>query len=277
MAYTLGDLLRDVYTELGQLAASVATGGSTSTLVDATQAGKHGDGAWVGGALLMIEAGGEAPEGEYQRISGYMDSSGSFSVETDFSAAVESGDSYGLVSAYYPLHTMVELCNAALRGLGDLALVETVELEGEGSERSVPVTWKRRRPLLVEVQREAGDESEWERVYDWEYVPAAPGESGALSFHTPPPAGRLVRAWYVDAHPRLREHDDVVAETIAPELAAMAGVERALRWQNARLAGGDPYLLQRWGEAKAELGSVRLQFPVWSPRRVARLLSLRER
>jgi hypothetical protein len=54
-------------------------------------------------------------------------------------------------------------------------------------------------------------------------------------------------------------------------LALAAGVERALRWQNSRMGGGDPFLMQRWNDAKMELGRAIIQFPIWRPKRAARM------
>jgi hypothetical protein len=281
MTYTLSKLLQDIYAELGQLQVFTATGGSTTTVEDTDQTGQHGDDAWVDGALFVLAAGGAAPEGEFQRISDYADHDGTFTVDVPFGAAVESGDSYGLAPAYYPLHTMIELANAGLRALGDIALVDTITLETAAgqTEYLAAAAWKRRRPLMIDVQGRAGasGDNQWVRVYDWELVPAAPGSDGLIVFNEELPAGRDVRVWYVDSHPRLSAFDDVVAETVAPELAVAAGVERALRWQNSRLGGSDDFLLQRWNDAKVELARTRVNFPVWTPRRVAKLLEVRPR
>jgi hypothetical protein len=46
----------------------------------------------------------------------------------------------------------------------------------------------------------------------------------------------------------------------------------ALRWQNSRLQGGDDFLLQRWNDAKQSLVTAKALFPVWKPKRQAKLL-----
>jgi hypothetical protein len=49
-------------------------------------------------------------------------------------------------------------------------------------------------------------------------------------------------------------------------------VERALRWQAARL-GSDANLQARWQRAKEELELAKRAFPIWKPQRAARMLS----
>jgi hypothetical protein len=275
MSFTLSDLLQAVYTELGQLQASTVTGGTTDTLSDNRMQGNGNDDDWKDGALFIISADGSAPEGEYSVISAYDASQGEFSLQDALTAAPQEGDLYGLVSAYFPLRTMVELANAGLRALGDIPLVDTTTLEtavGQ-TEYAASLAWKRRPPVMIDYQGgNGGDETgRWVRVHDWEYVPADAGESGLIVFRRELPAARALRVWYVDAHPRLSVFDDDVAEVIAPELAVAAGVERALRWQNSRLGGGDTFLLQRWNDAKLELEKAKGAFPIWRPSRRGRL------
>ena len=278
MSYTLSKLLQDIYTELGEMTVTTATGGSTITGVDSKQSSKHSDGDWKDGGLVVIAADGAAPEAEYQGISAYVDSSGTFTVDTAFSAAVGSGDTFGFTSDYYPLFTMIELANAGLRALGDIALVDTTTLDSitDTSEYNAATAWKRRRPLMIDYQGRSGasSDNQWVRVYDWEFVPSAPGSTGLIIFNEQIPDGRDIRIWYVDSHPRLSVFSDTISETITPELAVAAGLERALRWQNSRSGGGDDFLLQRWNDAKIELASARVRFPIWTPKRVAKLMNV---
>jgi len=273
MGFTLSDLLQAVYTELGQFQAASASGGTLDTLSDSRMQGCGNDDDWKDGALFIISAGGSAPEGEYSLISAYDAGQGEFGLVKTLTAAAQAGDLYGLVSAYYPLHTMVELVNAGLRALGDIPLVDTTTLQTAAgqTEYAASLAWKRRPPVMIDYQGRSGDGSQWVRVYDWEYQPSAAGESGLIVFRRELPAVRDLRVWYVDAHPRLSDYDDVVAEVIAPDLAVAAGVERALRWQNSRLGGGDSFLLQRWNDAKLELEKAKSVFPIWRPSRPGRL------
>jgi len=276
MSYQLWNLIRDTYQELGQLQVGQATGGSTTTVVDARLARTGKDDDWKDGAVIILEDGaGAAPEGEFARVSGSVDSTGTLTIDA-LTAAVASGDVYGLVSAYYPLKQMIELANVALKSLGDLALVDTTTLDTEPdkTEYAAAVGWKRRRPIQVDIQVRTGDadDNRWQTLYDWEFVPSSAGLSGLIGFRQQPTASRDLRVWYEDVHPRLSDFDDVIHETIHPTLAVAALAEKALGWQNTRLGGGNDFLLMRWNDAKDALERAKVMHPIWKPRARARML-----
>ena len=276
MPYTLSKLLTDIYTELGQLRVNRASGGSASTLEDASLAMQHGDDEWKGGTIFILEADGAAPEGEFAAVSSFDAGTGVFTLAAALSAAIEDGDRYGLASAYYPLETMIELANAGLRALGDISLVDEQTLVTSESQSSYVATleWTRRRPLRIDYLAIPGVNSAdpWRTVHDWDFVPPAPGGSALILFADALPAGRPLRVWYQAAHPTLRAFDDRLASVLAPELAVAAGVERALRWQTMRL--GDSTLQARWEQVQANLESARRAFPIWKPQRAAKMLSV---
>lgn len=277
MTFTLSNLLQAIYTELGQLQVSTATGGTTTTLVDSVMISSGGqDDVWKNAALLILQdIVGSTPQGEFQRVSAYDDSTGTFTLDTAFSAAPAAGDTYGLASEYYPLRTMIEIVNAGLRALGDIPLVDSTTLTTAAGQTEYPASlpWKRRPPTRIDIQSQTGDsdDNHWQRVFDWEFVPASPGTTGLIVFAKEPTAGRFLRIWYQDSHPRVAVYNDSLSEVIAPDLAVAAGVERALRWQNSRLGGGDPFLLQRWNDAKEELRVAKVEYPIWLPGQIARL------
>lgn len=275
MAYTLSNLLQDVYSELGQLSVRQATGGSANTLVDAALARQHQDDEWKDGALFVLEAGGAAPEGEFAQVAAFEASSGTFSLAEDLSAAVGAGHRYALASAYYPLATLIELVNAGLRALGDIPQVDEQTLVSVGGQSSyvAALEWGRRRPTRIDFQAIPGLSAvdPWRTVHDWDFVPGAPGSQALILFKEALPAGRQLRVWYQGSHPRLAAFDDPLAAVIAPELAVAACVERALRWQNARTGGGDAHLAARWQQTRAGLAEAKALFPTWKPRRAARL------
>ncbi len=275
MSYILSELIRDVYVALGQLEIAKATGGTTSLLVDTKLQNRGKDADWKGGSLIVIKAGGNAPEGEFERITASDNSAGELTLANDLTAAIENGDTYGLTSEYYPLDAMIEMANAGLRALGDIPLVDTTTLDSVQSqtEYAAALAWKRRPPVMIDHQGVvgAGNEKHWLRIYDWEFVPALPGETGIIGFRREIPAVRDIRVWYVDSHPRVEAYDDVISESIVPDLAVSAVIERALRWQNSRLGGGDIFLMQQWQDAKLELERARIHHQIWKPKRGSQL------
>lgn len=277
MAYTLSDLLQDVYSELGQLSVGVATNGSASSLVDDELVGAHQDDEWKDGVLFILDAQGEAPENEFARISGFEASSGTLNLAEALSAAVADGQRYGLASAYYPIDTVVELVNSGLRALGDIPLVDEESLVSVGGQGSyvAALDWTRRRPTRIDFQAIPGlsGTDPWRKLNDWDFVPSAPGSNGLILFKDALPAGRKLRVWYQGSHPKVSEPSDAIAQVLAPELVVAACVERTLRWQSARLGDGDAHIASRWQQAKINLNEAKALFPIWKPRRRAKLFS----
>ena len=277
MSYYVWNLLRDVYLDLGQMQVGKADDGSTTAVVDNNLAGKGKDDDWNDGAVIILEADGAAPEGEFGRVSDYKDQLGILTIEA-LTAAVASGDVYGLVSAYYPLHQMIELVNAALKGLGDIVKVDTYTLDtaADQTEYAAAVAWKRRPPYRVDIQtnKSEANDNRWKRLHDWYYVPAAAGNTGLIVFRTQLPEGYDLRVWYQDVHPRVDAYNDVIDENIHPELAKCAVVEKALKWQASRLSGSDNFLLQQLNDARADLDRAMMLHPVWKPGRVSRGLGI---
>jgi hypothetical protein len=282
MGYFLWHLLRDAYQELGQLQVGKATGGSSTTVVDSNLIDTGKDDDWKDGMVIILEdAGGVgvAPEGEFARVDAYSDGNGTLTIDS-LTAAVSAGDVYGLASAYYPLHQMIELANLALRKLGDLVLVDTTTLDTveAQTEYAAAVAWKRRPPRQIDIQSNPGDldDHRWRTLFDWEFVPSAAGQTGLIVFKTQPPAGRDLRIWYEDLHPRVNSCSDVIHETIHPALAAAALVESALNWQISRLEGENIFMLEQVNHAKIQLERMKMFHPIWkaSPKARMRLAGL---
>ncbi|MGD2026622.1 MAG: hypothetical protein PVI99_02295 [Anaerolineales bacterium] len=123
----------------------------------------------------------------------------------------------------------------------------------------------------IQTRTRDADDHRWREVPFWEYVPAAAGQTGLIVFDKQLAAGRDLRVWYLSDHPRVSAHDDVINELIHPALATAAVAVEALRWQNARLSGGDEALVFQLNEANAQLERMRVLYPVWRPRRRARM------
>ena len=98
---TRNALLKDVGVASGLMEYGIATSGSTSTIVDTTryQSTQYSDKDWEGGwARISKDAGGAAaaPEAEIRPITTYAPTTGTFTVNPVFSAAVAAGDEFEL-------------------------------------------------------------------------------------------------------------------------------------------------------------------------------------
>lgn len=270
MSYTLGNLLLDCFDELGQLQVSTATGGTTTTIVDSKQVGEHGADDWKNGvAFIVRDAAGAsaAPEGEFQRISGYTDSTGTFTVDTAFSAAPASGDTFGWTGPRWGKSQMIRSINRALQSLGDLDFVDTTTLDSVASqtEYSWAVDWKRGKPKRIDIQTITNDanDNRWETVWDYDAIPAAGGSTGLIVFDRQPIASRDIRVWYESTHPKVNDYDDVIDERIHPELAKWACVVAALSWMNRRTQGAEQSIVSDLNDSRGMLEMVMRDHKVW--------------
>ena len=280
MAFTVSNALRETMLRLGQLNVSKATGGSTTTIVDSTLANENSsDDDWNDGwAVIIRDAGGAAaaPENEFQRISDFVASSGTSTVDTAFTVAPASGDVYGFVSPQFPLQTMIRLLNTALVELGDVPLMDTTTLDtaANQTEYAASLVWKRRRPYRIDIQGRTGDanDNQWEEILDWEWIPAAAGSTGLIIFKGQPVSGRDIRIWYQDAHPAVNAYSDAINERYEPELVVRAFMKAIREWQVERDDGSDQALQQKWNKAKSEFEAAMNARKPERPKRRARLM-----
>ena len=279
MAFTLSNALQAVYSLLGELNIAKATGGSTTTVADSTLINQSRDNVWKEGALFVVYdvgGAGAAPEGQFQRVSAYVNSTGTFTVDTALTAAVASGDLYGVASSYYPLRQMIRAVNDALGNLGDIELVDTTTLDtaAETTEYAAAVTWKRTRPYRVDVQSIIGatGDNGWLEYTDWDWVPATAGTAGKIIFSDYQLTGRDIRVWYKGVHPQLNEYSDPIWEGFDPELVKQAALVKALTWQAARTQGADTFITQKLNQEAQVLENRKVTNPVWRARRKPRHL-----
>lgn len=276
MAYTSGryhlsNLLQDAYKKLGQYQAYPATGGSATTAIVLQL--KNTDFSLEEGALFVVESSdNEAPEGEYQRITGYAKSTGTFTVDT--MTAIGDGDKVAVVNDLFPLHTMVELANDAMRKLGDIVIVDTTTLDTASNKTEYALAIAAKRKLLrVDYQTNTADadDNRWYTLFNVETIPANPGTAGLLILEQLS-ADRDIRYWYLDVHPRLNTYDDFIDEVINPELASTALTFAALQWQMARLE--DEETERKLNYWEVELDRALQKWPIQRPPRKARFITM---
>lgn len=268
MTYTLGELLFDVYSALGQITTFKASGGSTTTAV------KTGTGYTqtnLTGALIVRETtDGLAPQHEFEEVTSFAPSTGTFTVGTALSATIGAGDLFGYASPLYPLQQVIENINEGLRWLGDLYLVDTTTLDSASNqtEYAASLTWKRRPPVQIDIQGNTSDSNDnrWVTENNWYYVPAAPGSTGLIVFNEQPVPSRDLRIWYQDKHPRVNTYADNIAEVIAPELAVAVCAEKALLWQVNRTQGSEKSIVSAHSQAMENRDRAIGEHPIWKPK-----------
>lgn len=108
---TLFQATLDLANRLGILRTSTATGGSTTTIVD-TNRTESADAFNGGTAWIITDAGGAsaAPEGQWARVSDWDLTSHTATIAT-VTAAVASGDFYGIATGDFPLDVLISAIN----------------------------------------------------------------------------------------------------------------------------------------------------------------------
>jgi len=261
-SYHLTDLLSDVLRELGSIQYFTASSGSTTTAVNTET--NLTDTSLSGTIFIKDTTDGALPIGEYKSVSAFAPATGTFTFSA-VSAVVGAGDVFGYANPRYPVSQLIEHCNRGLSKLGQIPVISTTDLTGVANqtEYAASLAWKYDvfRVDLQQVTTDAND-NKWLELRDWEYIPATAGSTGLIVFQRQISVGNKLRVWSRQRHPRVDAFDDVINESIHPELAVGACVVEALRYQNGLTSGEDKFLLQLWNNANEELVALKAAYPV---------------
>jgi hypothetical protein len=251
---------------------TLATGGTTTTVIDTKLADELGDGNeddfYNGGTVIVIEdAGGSnaAPEGEFSRITDYEASTTTATFSPALTVAPASGDRVLLASPDFPLYDMIEVVNDALEYLGNIPLVDTsITVAGGTVDYTLPIAVKGRRIVDV-VQKDGVD---YYPVSNWKIIPATAGSTETLNIPQLT-EGDTLYIHYLGKHPRVDAYDAPISEYFDPDLVHAAVFAHAIQWKNDNglLTGGVDSAYQAieqkaWSQLDREI----LRHPVQLPK-----------
>lgn len=280
MSFSLFDQIIAASRKAGIVRFGTATGGSSVTIVDSGLSQNTADGDYVGATLFIIGGGSTSINGQFRKVTAYSAGTGTFTFSSlATTAGADVGYAYTTPEFSYEL--LIELANDGLRSIGDLdwADKDTITSSAAQTDYSYEVAWKRAAPTRIDLQTAVGSSAtrnDWEEMRDWEYVPSSGGATGLVIFNGVVPAGRKIRIWYRDTHPRITGSTSPIDERIAPDLAVAAMVEKMYGYRNSLNRGSVPFDVERWTEAKREFQEAKLLYPLWKPERKRRLLILRK-
>lgn len=105
---------------LGAVTEGLATGGSTTTLIDTVNL-TQADDFWNGGTVFITNnaSGAGSPEEKYAQVTDFVNSTNTATLGVYSLAAIASGDRYGIATSKYPLQILISNVNAALLGAGN--------------------------------------------------------------------------------------------------------------------------------------------------------------
>jgi hypothetical protein len=280
MTVLLSEIVEGTLRKLGALQVNAATGGTTTTIVDADLAGSDDD--FNGGTAIIIrDAGGAgaAPENEFSEVTDYATATGTLTVNT-LTVTPASGDVYGVSTGKdYPHYQVIASINAALQYLGDYPQMDTTTLDtaSNQTEYAAAVNWKRRPPYRIDIQGKTTDanDNKWRKIERgrWEYVPAAPGSTGLIIFNFQPTASRGLRVWFQDKHPEVAVYNSAIYEGFHPELIIWQAVYELLLWKNGQQPG-DKRITAQLNNAESKRIEMYARHGIWKPKRDSKLLIL---
>ena len=269
MDYLVSNLLQDAFRKIGITTTGVATGGSTTSVIDTGIGDRYTDDDMKDGTVFIVrDAGGSnaAPENQWGVISAYVQSTNTFTISA-LTAAVASGDTYMFTMPFISIYEMLELANQALKSLGDIAAVySTFTTAAQQTEYNLPTALKRGDIIRADLQTNSADSNDngWVPISNWSIIPAAPGSTGlfVIPQYT---SGYTIRIIYNGIHPVLTAYNSPISESVHPELISNMLVKAALGWYNGRTGGSEDYWLQKENEYAQKVQVSKAEFSVWKP------------
>lgn len=214
---TFYDLIKELANRVGNVRTSVATGGSTTTLIDTTL--MAADDQYKGGTLLIDQATPVTP-----RVSSYIASSGTFSFAA-IATAVTVGTGYTAISQKYPLDVLKRSINQAiLESELIMSQDETLIIVADQERYTLPTG-------VFDIRRiELGTEGdgEWPIHYYWRV------EDGEIRFlaNAPSDTSLTCRIHYAARHAQLSALADTLSDKVNRDSLMVAACKHALLWRN---------------------------------------------
>jgi hypothetical protein len=204
MTDRLWDALLATAQELDIARESVATGGSTTTLVD-TVFRLEPDDFWNQGTIWYEDADGAQSYNNYcTRINDFYQTTKTltFAVQTE---APEAGDRYIVADARYPMDLLWATINSVLRRAPIIALDETLTIASNQTEYTLPTAIYRGnlRYVYYQVDTDDSNDNRWKRIDDWRLEDGDTGSADTLILLQQYSSGHALQLHYITHHPPL--------------------------------------------------------------------------
>jgi hypothetical protein len=265
-AYTLFDIAYRVARELGYLYEGTATAGAVNNVTDTVYLlDTFEDNYFNAGPIFIIyDAGGlgDAPQGEWGRVSDFVKATGVATIAANLTAAVAAGDRYAIGNREFTLDTLIQNINAVLSEMQiPYVNTATVETEANITEYILPADILDQN-IKVWIQRSTDtDNNLWMEYFDWYIGETSTGLSKLLIFRTLPPEPYEVKIEYYLPHPPLYTSSSKLAENLNINRVVAEAALKCLSWKKAQKSKVDPVLDQRIIELSNRVNMLRSRFP----------------
>lgn len=255
-AFQATHLWQRVCDKLGLTKGVLATGGSTTTIVDTSLSTDYQDYSDFQSNYGFVRhdngGAGAAPEGEVQLVTGYAATTKTLTTNT-FSSAIGAGDVITLVrGSILPLNDLKRICSLALQELGNVPNPNTsLTTAASQTQYTVPsgVPWNR----IVDVQlpRFTDDSNDMQYVSVRYKVipPTSPGAGDATIEIQQPDSDLTIRLIWVGQHIDTFDYDDDISTAIHPSLAVAAAALECALWKKEQFSDAIQLLQSKKDEA----------------------------
>ena len=255
---TLFDALLHTARALEALHESVATGGSTTTIIDnrLSALGWVADDFDQGTAFWIRDANGSA--GSQSRIVSdfNLTGSGTIAVESAFSATIETADNYGVMTRRYTRGLLVSKINEALQELGEIESFTDIVSTG-ALEYALAATFKRIARII------AGNTTTTPQA--WTRIPTYQHAEGRLLFKTAPASGNTIRIYYYANHAAVYADADAINPDINIDWLGMAASVKCARWRLGQPGADQRAQTALLNDLMSREGGIRARRLRWRP------------
>jgi hypothetical protein len=241
MSHTLFNLTHELARLLGVVSEGVATGGSTTTIVDTVERTEASD-FWNGGtAWITYDAAGAgaSPQGEYSFISDFDATTDTLTLRSTLLTAVASGDRYAVAGLRYPLQLLIQKVNEVLRTIplakDDLS---TITIEANRTEYALPSDLWELKQVAAQANSTTND-TQPEKLYDWHVQKSATGTANVLVLGRQFDVDTILRLSYLTDHQTLRVNSDKLDDSIHINRVLYDAAVRCLLWYKSKVGDSD--------------------------------------
>lgn len=235
---TLFDGVLALARKLSAVRTGTVDSGSTTTIVDALRS--EVETFWKNGTALVIQdTGGVAPQGEWGRISAFVHSTGTATIDA-LTAAVAAGDKYAFIVPRYPLHALIDAFNAELTGVKYPEVDTSLTTLAATTEYTLPsgVFKHNLRQVWVQTNDDSVD-NQWFRLRNWMVQVATTGSAHKLILLSPVDDGYTLKLVYVKYHGDLIDATDEINDLIPLERLLPGAAIHAIMNRLHFASGGD--------------------------------------
>lgn len=241
----LFDLIYRTARLLGAVTEGIATGGSTTTIVDTNDRTEAAN-FWNGGtAFLIRDAGGAgaAPEKQSSVISSFTGNT--LTLRTALTVAAAVNDKYGVTRERYTRPLLIQKVNEALQKLGTVPVVDTTTLDtaANQTEYTLPIAAKfDLRQVFVQGKTGDANDNQWIPYYHWHLGTAGANATGLIFTDHQLFAGRDIRIVYMADHAELHADGDNLSEYIHMDRVVYEAAAGCLLYRKQLDGRDDPTL-----------------------------------